>query len=76
MLWLEAIYENERDGCLSYFDMKDMQSAIVYAEENLLRIGMPFTKDYRFKDDADGEKKKRNEELRQMYNLEELEKER
>ena len=48
VLWLEAVYENERDGCYSIDDMEDMIQAIINAEENLLTIGMPFTKDYRF----------------------------
>lgn len=75
VMWLEAIYENERKGCLSYDDMKDMQSAIVYAEENLLRIGMPFTPDYRFHGKNVANKKRRNEKLRRLYRLAEKEEE-
>lgn len=37
VLWLEAIYENERNGCLSYDDMEDMQCAIEAAEQDRLR---------------------------------------
>lgn len=74
VLWLEAIYENERNGCLSYDDMEDMQSAIVVAEENLLRIGMPFTPDYRFHGRNKANNKRRNDKLRKMYHLEEKEK--
>ncbi len=75
VLWLEAIYENERRGCLSYHDMKDMQTAIIHAEQNLLTIGMPFTKDYRFHGRNKANMVRRNEKLRRMYNLEELESE-
>ena len=74
VLWLEAIYENIRNGCLSYEDMEDMQSAIVVAEENLLRIGMPFVPDYSFHGRNKAKNKRRNEKLRRMYNLEEKEK--
>jgi len=75
ILWLEAIYENERDGCLSYEDMEDMQQAIIYAEENLLRIGMPFTPDYDFHGGNVANKRRRNDKLRRMYDLERLESE-
>lgn len=75
VLWLEAIYENERDGCLSYDDMCDMQQAIIYAEENLLRIGMPFTPDYRFHGKNVANKKRQNDRLRRMYDLGKLESE-
>ena len=74
VLWLEAVYENEREGCLSYEDMEDMQQAIIYAEENLLRIGMPFTEDYRFHGNDKTGKAKQNKKLRESYNLEEIEK--
>lgn len=74
VLWLEAIYENERDGCLSYDDMEDMQSAISVAEENLLRIGMPFTPDYVFHSRNKANMKRRNDALRRKYKMDELEK--
>lgn len=74
VLWLEAIYENERNGCFSYGDLEDMQSAIVVAEENLLRIGMPFVPDYIFHGRNKANNKRRNDKLRKMYNLEEKEK--
>ena len=75
VMWLEAIYECDRDGCLSYHDMKDMQQAIIYAEDNLLKIGMPFTPDYRFHGKNAANKKRRNDKLRRLYNLDEIEQE-
>ena len=75
VMWLEAIYECDRDGCLSYHDMKDMQQAIIYAEDNLLKIGMPFTPDYRFHGKNAANKKRRNDKLRRLYNLAEIEQE-
>lgn len=74
VLWLEAIYENERDGCLSYNDMVDMQCAISHAENNLLSIGMPFVPDYKFHDKNHANMKRKNDKLRRLYGLEELEK--
>ena len=73
VLWLEAVYENEREGCLSYDDMEDMQSAICVAEENLLRIGMPFTPDYEFHSRNKANMRRRNDALRRLYNMDEIE---
>jgi len=75
VLWLEAVYECERDGCLSWGDITDMQQAIIYAEENLLRIGMPFTPDYDFHGRNAANMKRRNSKLRRLYNMDEVEKE-
>lgn len=75
VLWLEAIYENERNDCLSYDDMCDMQQAIIHAEENLLRIGMPFTPNYHFHGKNIANKKRRNDKLRREYDMEKLESE-
>ena len=72
VMWLEAIYENG-DGCLTYNDMEDAQAAIIFAEDNLLRIGMPFTPDYKFHGRNAANKKRRNEKLRRLYRLEEME---
>lgn len=75
VLWLEAKYEYDRNGCLSWGDMEDMMCAIENAEENLLTIGMPFTEDYQFHGRNISGKKRRNAKLRQMYGLAEKEKE-
>ena len=75
-MWLEAIYECERNWCLSYNDIEDMQEAIIHAEENLLKIGMPFIKDYKFHGKNAANKSRRNEKLRRMYKLTEKEEER
>lgn len=71
VLWLEAIYEYDRAH--SYDELADMQSAIIVAERNLLRIGMPFTKDYKFHGKDAANMKRRNEKLRRVYDLEEKE---
>lgn len=73
VLWLEAVYENERDGCLSWNDMEDMMCAIKNAEENLLMCGMPFIPGYCFHGRNKANMKRRNEKLRRLYNLEEKE---
>lgn len=72
VIWLEAEYEC--DLPYSVDDMEDMLHAIDLAEKNLLLIGMPFTPDYKFQHDQ-AYRKRRNERLRKMYNLEEREKE-
>ena len=71
VLWLEvAKYEN--DPPHSERDLYDMIYAIEKAEENLLRIGMPFVPDYKFHGNK-ANRKRRNEKLRRLYHLEELE---
>jgi hypothetical protein len=50
-----------------------MIQAIINAEENLLTIGMPFTKDYQFHGKNVANKIRRNNRLRRMYNLDEKE---
>ena len=50
-----------------------MLRAIELAEDNLLAIGMPFTPDYQFHGRNKANKKRRNDKLRRLYNLEEKE---
>lgn len=71
VLWL-AVVEYECGRPYSETDLKDMIAAIGFAEEHLLKIGMPFTKDYQFQIDQENNSK-RNEELRKLYNLDEME---
>ncbi len=73
VLWLEAVYENERNNCYGFDDMEDMQCSIIKAEENLLKIGMPFAPDYCFHGKNIANKKRRNDKLRRLYKLAELE---
>ncbi len=72
VLWLEAIYESELP--YTFEAMEDMQHAIILAEENLLKIGMPFTDGYCFHGKNIARKAQRNTKLRKEFNLEELEK--
>lgn len=74
VLWLEAAYEyNHRT--FTWNDLEDMEEAIKAAEENLLTIGMPFSKTYRFHGEDKERMERRNEEVRAIYNLDELEEE-
>ena len=73
VLWLDvAKYENNPP--YEEHALTDMITAIGYAEDNLLAIGMPFTPDYDFHGRNKANKKRRNDALRRKYNLEELEK--
>lgn len=72
VLWLDAV-KYECDPPYSENDLEDMLCALELAEENLLTIGMPFTPDYRFHGNK-ANRKRRNDKLRKLYNLEELEK--
>lgn len=74
VLWVDAV-EYESDPPYSVEDLEDMISAIELAEENLLRIGMPFTDGRSFHGSkAEIEAKiQRNNELRERYKLDEKE---
>lgn len=75
VLWLSAV-DYECNKPYSVDDLKDMIAAIGFAEEHLLKIGMPFTPDYQFQGKNAANRKRRNDKLRRMYGLDELEKER
>ena len=75
VMWLEASYEYNQKS-FTWSDLEDMEEAMKAAEENLLYIGMPFCKTYKFHAAEEKEKLRmelRNEELRALYNLDELE---
>ena len=72
VLWLDIV-EYECKPPYSSGSLEDMQFAIELAEDNLLTIGMPFTPGYEFHGNIE-EKVKVNNELREFYNLNELEK--
>ena len=72
VLWLEATYEYEQKS-FTWGDLEDMEEAMRAAEENLLCIGMPFSKTYKFHGEDKLKMERRNEELRALYNLDELE---
>jgi len=72
VLWLDAA-QYECSPPYSENDLEDMMCAIELAEENLLKIGMPFTPDYKFHGNK-ANRRRRNDKLRRLYNLDELEK--
>lgn len=72
VLWLDAAkYEN--DPPYEEHALTDMLCAIELAEDNLLAIGMPFTPDYQFHGRNKANKKRKNDRLRKLYNLDEKE---
>lgn len=73
VLWLETD-SYECGDHYSITELKDMMFALDLAEQNLLTIGMPFTPDYQFQSNR-GNRKRRNEKLRKMYDLAEKERE-
>ena len=74
VLWLDVV-KYECDPPYSRNDMEDMLTVLKYAEEHLLKIGMPFTPDYKFHGNDPEAMRQRNMELRQLYDLDALEKE-
>ena len=72
VLWLECEYEYPHPH--SYDDLEDMKYGMDLAEHHLLLIGMPFTPDYKFHGKNVANDKRRNEKLRKLYDLDNLEK--
>ena len=73
--WVVVEYEcNDRP--YGYNDLEDMKEAINCAEKNLLAVGMPFqdNKCFHGSEEEIAEKIKRNNELREQLELEEIEK--
>lgn len=74
VIWLDAAkYENNPP--YEENALKDMIKAIERAEDNLIKIGMPFCPDYKFHGRNKANKKRRNDKLRRLYDLERFEKE-
>lgn len=59
-----------------WYELQDAQLAIELAEDNLIRIGMPFDPDFEFHGKNKVNKKRRNDALRRKYGLEAKEKKR
>ena len=72
VLWLEAEYEYDRPH--SKCELDEMITGMALAETNLLLIGIPFTPDYKFIDNADT-KMQLNAKLREKLDLERQENE-
>jgi hypothetical protein len=71
ILWLE-VSDYECGDHYSINELKEMMSILDIAEKHLLTIGMPFVPDYEFISNK-GNRKRRNEKLRRIYELEEKE---
>ena len=78
VLWVECIgwpdWSRGEDVGFGYSDLTCMQNALIKAEENLLRCGIPFSPEHRFLGKNAENKKRRNDALRKKYNLAEIEK--
>lgn len=72
VMWLEMDYENNSHHCCES-DLMDMLHGMAYAEDNLLRCGVPFVPHYPFHGKNRANKKRRNDALRRKLNLAQLE---
>lgn len=72
VMWLESEYEYDRPHSID--ELEEMKQGMAYAEDNLLRIGIPFSPDYKFISDAEL-KAAINAKLRNKLNLEKQENE-
>ena len=69
VMWLNAKHEyNDEDG-YSWHELNEMQTAIIDAEDNLLKIGIPFEKNYEFHGKNKANKKRRNDALIRKLNI-------
>ncbi len=69
-LWLDVRYEYPDNG-YGWRELEEMQSAIIDAEDNLLKIGIPFESTYEFHGRNRANKKRRNDALIRKLNLKE-----
>lgn len=77
VLWCECIgypdWTRDESIGFNYSDLKCMQEALIKAEENLLRCGIPFSPEHHFLGKNVANKKRRNEAIRRKYKLAEIE---
>lgn len=52
-------------------DLDDIRQGIRLAQDNLLTLGIPFCADYKFIDKNAGNKKRRNDKVRKLWNIQE-----
>ena len=79
VLWLEVTdypdcCRDENNG-YSFGDLEDMKYGIISAEENLVKLGVPFTPDYKFHGRNKANLKRRNDATRKKLNMEHWEEE-
>ena len=71
VMWINVEYEyNDEDGH-SWSELNEMQDAIIDAEENLVKIGIPFESDYEFHGKNRANLKRKNDALIRKLNLKE-----
>jgi hypothetical protein len=63
VMWLNAEYEYNDEEGYSWSELDEMQAAIIDAEDNLLKIGIPFEKNYEFHGKNRANMKRRNDAL-------------
>lgn len=69
VMWLNATYEYIDEDGYSWNELDEMQTAIIDAEDNLLKIGIPFEKNYEFHGKNKANKKRRNDALIRKLNI-------
>lgn len=63
VMWLDAKHEYNDEEGYSWGELDEMQMAIIDAEDNLLKIGIPFEKNYEFHGKNRVNMKRRNDAL-------------
>ena len=71
VMWLNVKYEYNDDDGHGWDELKEMEDAIIDAEDNLVAIGIPFCSDYEFHGKNRANKKRKNDALIRKLNLKE-----
>ena len=71
VMWINVKYEYQDDDGHSWGELQEMEAAIIDAEDNLVKIGIPFDSDYEFHGANRANKKRKNEALIRKLNLKE-----
>lgn len=71
VMWLYVKYEYQDADGHGWEELEEMQAAIIDAEDNLVKIGIPFESSYTFHGKNRANKKRRNDALLKRLNLKE-----
>ncbi len=69
VMWIDVEYEYHDEEGYDWCELKEMQDAIIDAEDNLVKIGIPFDSDYEFHGRNRANMKRKNDALVRKLNL-------
>ena len=69
VMWINVEYEYDSEDGHSWSELEEMRAAIIDAEDNLVKIGIPFESGYDFHGPNRANKKRKNDALIRKLNL-------